>query len=67
MMAPVTPWIAILAERCLSFYLGRSDDGIQVKDCESSLTFSFGALPPKTAIVVTVRYLIAITPEKKSC
>ncbi|CAG7992928.1 unnamed protein product [Penicillium salamii] len=53
MMAPVTPWIAILAERCLSFYLGRPDDGIQVVDCGSSLAFSFGAIPPKTAIVVT--------------
>ncbi|CAG8012434.1 unnamed protein product [Penicillium olsonii] len=52
-MDPVSPWIAALAERSLSFYLGRHDDGIKVEDCGSSLTFSFGDTPHKTATVVT--------------
>ncbi|KAJ5337737.1 hypothetical protein N7452_004465 [Penicillium brevicompactum] len=52
-MDPVTPWIAALAERSLSFYLGRRDDGIQAEDIEGCLNFSFCDIPEKTAIVVT--------------
>lgn len=59
-MDPVTPWIAALAERSLSFYLGRRDDGIQVEDIEGCLNFSFCDIPEKSAIIVTVRYLIGM-------
>ena len=59
-MDPVKPWIAPLAERCLSFYLGRSDDGIQVEDLGGCLSFSICDFPQQTAIVVTVRHSIQL-------
>jgi hypothetical protein len=54
-MDPVKPWIAPLAERCLLFYLGRSDNGIQMEDLGGSLRFSICDFIQQTAIVVTVR------------
>jgi hypothetical protein len=60
-MDPVTPWIASLAERCLSFYLGRCDKGIQVEDLGGSLRFSIHGFTQQTAIVVTVRHSIQLT------
>lgn len=59
-MDPVKPWIAPLAERCLSFYLGRSDNGIQVEDLGGSLRFSICDFTLQTAIVVTVRHFIRL-------
>ncbi|KAJ5997120.1 hypothetical protein N7522_008780 [Penicillium canescens] len=44
-MNPVSPWLAALAEQCLSFYLGRnSQDGIEVEDLEGCLSFSMRGL-----------------------
>lgn len=65
-MDSVTPWISALAERCLSFYLGRSDNGIQVEDFGGYLSFSFSDIQQRTAIIATVRYIIEMhTGEKR--
>lgn len=66
-MDPVTPWIAALAERSLSFYLGRRDDGIRVEDTEGCLSFSFRDFTQKNAIIVTVRYLIGVNMVGNCC
>lgn len=65
-MDSVTPWISALAERCLSFYLGRSDNGIQVEDVGGCLSFSFSEIEQRTAIVANVRYTFEMhTGEKR--
>lgn len=57
-MNPVSPWIAALADQCLSFYLGQNDqDEVQVEDVDGCLSFSIRSPVPKAAIVVLVRYL----------
>jgi hypothetical protein len=55
-MSPVNPWIAALADQCLSFYLGQNDqDEVQVEDIDGCLTFSLCRPAFKTAVVVSVR------------
>ena len=60
-MNPVSPWIAALADQCLSFYLGQNDqndqDEIQVEDFEGCLIFIIRRPTLNTAVVVSVRYL----------
>lgn len=57
-MNPVSPWIAALADQCLSFYIGQNDqDEVQVEDVDGCLSFSIRSPVPKAAIVVLVRYL----------
>ncbi|KAJ5406693.1 hypothetical protein N7465_007977 [Penicillium sp. CMV-2018d] len=52
-MNPVSPWIAALADQCLSFYLGQNDqDEVQVEDVDGCLSFSICSPMPKAAIVV---------------
>ncbi|KUM63479.1 hypothetical protein ACN42_g3643 [Penicillium freii] len=52
-MNPVSPWIAALADQCLSFYLGQNDqDEVQVEDVDGCLNFSIRSPVPKAAIVV---------------
>ncbi|KOS45350.1 hypothetical protein ACN38_g3707 [Penicillium nordicum] len=52
-MNPVSPWIAALADQCLSFYLGQNDqDEVQVEDVDGCLSFSIRSPVPKAAIVV---------------
>ncbi|KAJ5163100.1 uncharacterized protein N7500_004930 [Penicillium coprophilum] len=53
-MNPVTPWIAVLADQCLSFYLGQNDqDDIQVEDFEGCLIFIIRRPTLNTAVVVS--------------
>ncbi|KAJ6187211.1 hypothetical protein N7519_002119 [Penicillium mononematosum] len=53
-MSPVSPWIAALADQCLSFYLGQNDqDEVQVEDIDGCLSFSIRRPALKTAIVVS--------------
>ncbi|CAI7587063.1 unnamed protein product [Penicillium glandicola] len=53
-MNPVSPWIAALADQCLSFYLGQNDqDEIQVEDFDGCLSFRIRRPTLKTAIVVS--------------
>ncbi|OQE30572.1 hypothetical protein PENFLA_c003G05525 [Penicillium flavigenum] len=53
-MSPVSPWIAALADQCLSFYLGQNDqDEVQVEDIDGCLSFSICRSALKTAIVVS--------------
>jgi hypothetical protein len=66
-LAPVTPWIAALAKRCLSFYLGQYDNEIQVEDREGRLAFSFGVITPKAAIVTAVRFMIDMNTDNECC
>lgn len=57
-MNPVSPWIAALADQCLSFYLGHNDqDEVQVEDIDGCLSFSIRRPTLKTAVVVSVKYL----------
>ncbi|OQD92140.1 hypothetical protein PENSOL_c044G00687 [Penicillium solitum] len=52
-MDPVSPWIAALADQCLSFYLGQNDqDEVQVEDVDGCLSFSIRSPVPKAATVV---------------
>lgn len=52
-MNPVSPWIAALADECLSFYLGQNDqDEVQVEDVDGCLSFSIRSPVPRAAIVV---------------
>ncbi|KAJ5954584.1 hypothetical protein N7501_008863 [Penicillium viridicatum] len=52
-MNPVSPWIAALADQCLSFYLGQNDqDEVQVEDVDGCLSFSIRSPVPNAAIVV---------------
>lgn len=56
-MNPASPWIAALAEQCLSFYLGRNNqDEIHVEDVDGCLRFSDRKATLKAAIVVSVRH-----------
>ncbi|KAJ5468280.1 hypothetical protein N7475_006032 [Penicillium sp. IBT 31633x] len=53
-MNPASPWIAALAEQCLSFYLGRNNqDEIHVEDVDGCLRFSDRKATLKAAIVVS--------------
>ncbi|KXG45157.1 uncharacterized protein PGRI_040700 [Penicillium griseofulvum] len=56
-MNPVSPWIAALADQCLSFYLGQNDqndqDEIQVEDFEGCLIFIIRRPTLNTAVVVS--------------
>ncbi|KAJ6153103.1 hypothetical protein N7497_007422 [Penicillium chrysogenum] len=53
-MSPVSPWIAALADQCLSFYLGQNDqDEFQVEDIGGSLSFSIRKPALRTAVVVS--------------
>ncbi|KAJ5500270.1 hypothetical protein N7453_009321 [Penicillium expansum] len=53
-MNPVSPWIAALADQCLSFYLGQNDqDEVQVEDVDGCLSFTIRKLTLKTAVVVS--------------
>ncbi|CAG8259424.1 unnamed protein product [Penicillium nalgiovense] len=53
-MSPVSPWIAALADQCLSFYLGQNDqDEVQVEDIDGCLSFSIRRPALKTAVVVS--------------
>jgi hypothetical protein len=65
-MDPVKPWIVPLVERCLSFYLGRSDDGIQMEDLGGSLSFRIYDFPEQKATVVTVRYSVCLISEQRT-
>lgn len=65
-MNPVSPWIAALADQCLSFYLGQNDqDEVQVEDVDGCLSFTIRKLTLKTAVVVSVRYLNRMQKRKK--
>ncbi|KAJ5774227.1 hypothetical protein N7457_009123 [Penicillium paradoxum] len=53
-MNPVSPWIAALAEQCLSSYLGQTDqDELQIEDIDGCLCFSNCNLKLNTAVVVS--------------
>ncbi|OQE77746.1 hypothetical protein PENNAL_c0058G00492 [Penicillium nalgiovense] len=58
-MSPVSPWIAALADQCLSFYLGQNDqDEVQVEDIDGCLSFSIRRPALKTAVVVSIDAII---------
>ncbi|OQE08321.1 hypothetical protein PENVUL_c010G01272 [Penicillium vulpinum] len=53
-MSPVSPWIAALADQCLSSYLGQNDqDEVEVKDFDGCLIFSISRPTIKSAVIVS--------------